>query len=166
MYTSGIRIARAMLAHALVGCTLTALPVAAQTEAAQPPATIADLAWIAGDWSVMNGNQTIEEQWTAPSSNALLGVGRTLAGERMVAFEYLRIEARADGVFYVAQPNGRPPTSFRLTGWDGTTATFENPGHDFPKRIKYTNTGPDALTALVDGGEGTNALTFTYTRSR
>jgi hypothetical protein len=145
----------------LAAGTATA-PAAAQDS----PATIADLNWIAGTWSVANGNQTIEEHWTSAASNAIVGLGRTLAGDRMVAFEYLRIEARADGVFYVAQPNGRAPTSFRLTKWDGQTAVFENPDHDFPKRIMYTKSGNDAVTALVDGGEGTNALTFTYTRIR
>lgn len=154
------------MACAFVASMAMSMPAAAQDATLTARATIADLAWIAGDWSVTMGNQTIQEHWMQPASNALVGMGRTLAGDRMVAFEYLRIEARADGVYYVAQPNGRPPTSFRLTSWDGTTAVFENPEHDFPKRVRYTKTGPDALTAVVDGGEGTDALTFAYTRGR
>jgi hypothetical protein len=31
---------------------------------------------------------------------------------------------------------------------------FENPAHDFPKRIIYRKTADDALTASIDGGEG------------
>jgi hypothetical protein len=87
----------------------------------------------------------------------------------MVAFECLRIEARQNGIFYVAQPNGRPPTSFRLTMIDDSTAVFENPDHDFPKRITYARSGADALTAKVDGGDGgdpSSVLRFTFARVR
>jgi hypothetical protein len=36
----------------------------------------------------------------------LVETSRTLEGDRTVAFEFVRIEARADGVYYVAQPGG------------------------------------------------------------
>ena len=76
--------------------------------------TLADLGWLAGDWQMTKGEQCIEEHWTAPSSNALVGMSRTVAKGRTVSFEFLRIEARADGVYYVAQPDGRPPVDFKL----------------------------------------------------
>jgi len=150
-----------MIAAGLLVAILTA-PGSAVSQETAP--SVADLDWIAGAWSVQSGNQTIEEHWVA-ASNALLGMGRTLSGERMVAFEYLRIETRPEGIFYVAQPSGRPPTSFRLTKLDGTTATFENEANEFPKRVIYSRKSENELTAWVDGGEGSsNALTFTYTR--
>ena len=45
----------------------------------------------------------------------MLAVSRTLKGDRMVAFEFLRIVERDGGLVYIAQPNGRPPTEFTLT---------------------------------------------------
>jgi hypothetical protein len=90
----------------------------------------------------------------AAASNSILAVGRTVQAGRVVFFEYLRIEARADGIVYIAQPLGHPPTEFRLASWDGRTVIFENLGHDFPKRISYTREGEDAITARVDGGAG------------
>ena len=76
--------------------------------------TLADLGWLAGDWQMTSGEQCIEEHWTAPSSNALVGMSRTVTKDRTLSFEFMRIEARADGVYYVAQPNGRPPVDFKL----------------------------------------------------
>jgi len=97
----------------------------------------------------------------------MLAVSRTTAGERTVAFEFLRIEARADGIFYVAQPGGRPPTEFRLTRAAGETAVFENPQHDHPKIIRYSRTGT-TLVAEVEGDEQgkhvKQAFTFTLAR--
>ena len=68
---------------------------------------------------------------------AMLGVSRTITRERMAAFEFLRIETRADGIYYVAQPGGRPPTAFKLTQSTASQAVFENPRHDHPKIITY-----------------------------
>ena len=95
----------------------------------------------------------------------MLGMSRTVAGEKTVEFEYLRIEQRADGLYYVAYPQARcPGTDFKLTRASATEAVFENPQHDFPKRIIYRKTGDDSLTASIDGGENTKAISFAYRR--
>ena len=97
----------------------------------------------------------------------MMGMSRTVAGEKTVEFEYLRIEQRADGVYYVAHPKARcPGTDFKLTKASATEAVFENPQHDFPKRIIYRKTGDDSLTASIDGGEGTKAMSFSFRRMK
>jgi len=110
----------------------------------------------------MKGSLLIEERWTEPASNMMLGVSRTVRGDKVVEFEFLRIEARADGLYYVAQPGGRPPTDFKLTRWDGTEAIFENPRHDFPKRVIYRRMPDNVVTARVDGGAGTKGQEFSF----
>ncbi|HKV33795.1 MAG TPA: DUF6265 family protein [Pyrinomonadaceae bacterium] len=128
--------------------------------------TIADLSWIAGDWQTAPGGRAqIEEHWTSVAGGSMMGVSRTVAGEKTVEFEYLRIEQRADGVYYVAHPKARcPGTDFKLTKVSGSEAVFENPQHDFPKRIIYRKTGDDSLTASIDGGEATKAMSFAFRR--
>jgi hypothetical protein len=126
-----------------------------------PAQTLADLAWLVGSRSVKE-TVLIEERWMEPASNLMLGVSRTVRGDKVVEFEYLRIEARADGLYYVAQPGGRPPTDFKLTKWDGTEALFENPQHDFPRRIIYRK-GPDNIVVVrIDGGAGTRGQDFVF----
>jgi hypothetical protein len=84
----------------------------------------------------------------------MMGVSRTVAGDKTVEFEYLRIEQREDGIYYVAHPKARcPGTDFKLTRASASEAVFENPQHDFPKRIIYRKTD-DGLTASIDAGEG------------
>ena len=127
--------------------------------------TLADISWIAGDWQTEpGGRRQIEEHWTAVAGASMLGMGRTVAGDKTVEFEYLRIEQRADGIYYVAHPKARcPGTDFKLTRASATEAIFENPQHDFPKRIIYRKTD-NGLTASIDGGEGTKAISFAYRR--
>lgn len=134
---------------------------------AQTP-TISDLSWISGDWQTAPGGRAqIEEHWTSVAGGSMLGMSRTVAGEKTAEFEYLRIEQRADGVYYVAHPKARcPGTDFKLTKASATEVVFENPQHDFPKRIIYRKTGTDSLTASIDGGEGTKAMSFPYRRMK
>jgi hypothetical protein len=117
------------------------------------PAGAATLGWLAGEWR-MDGDTRVEEHWTTPEGGKLIGMGRTVAGGKTVFFEYLRIEDRADGTYYVAQPLGRPPTDFKLVRATASEAVFENPAHDFPKRIHYRREADGTLVARVEGDPG------------
>jgi hypothetical protein len=140
----------------LLALFLVLAPLSAQ-QPAEKKTTIADLAWLSGAWVLEHGGTRTEETWSPAASNAILGMSRTLRGDRMVAFEFLRIVQREDGIYYVAQPGGRPATDFKLTSFDGATAIFENPQHDFPKRILYKRNPDGSLTARIDGGAGVSA---------
>jgi hypothetical protein len=128
--------------------------------------TITDLSWISGDWQTAPGGRAqTEEHWTNVAGGSMMGMSRTVAGDKTVEFEYLRIEQRADGVYYVAHPKARcPGTDFKLTKTSATEAVFENPQHDFPKRIIYRKSGDDSLTASIDGGEGTKPMSYSFRR--
>ncbi len=136
------------------------------TSASTQTPTLADISWISGDWQTAPGGRAqIEEHWTNAAGATMMGMSRTVAGEKMVEFEYLRIEQRADGIYYVAHPKARcPGTDFKLTRSSATEAVFENPQHDFPKRIIYRKTADDALTASIDGGEGTKSMSYAFKR--
>ncbi|HVQ37222.1 MAG TPA: DUF6265 family protein [Pyrinomonadaceae bacterium] len=139
-------------------------PTLAAATLIEPATTIAELGWISGDWQTAAGGQVrIEEHWTAPAAGTMMGVGRTIAGGKTVEFEYLRIEQRGEEIFYVASPKGRcPATDFKLTKLAAQEATFENPEHDFPKRVIYRKNSDGSLTANIDGGAGTKSMSFAY----
>ncbi|MDA1266856.1 MAG: DUF6265 family protein [Planctomycetota bacterium] len=127
-------------------------------------ATIADLAWLAGAWVGTRGSSSLEERWSPPGGGAMLGVSRTIRGDKMVAFEYLRVVERDGGLVYVAQPGGSSPTEFVLTELGTQRAVFENPRHDSPQRIVYELSAEGALSAtigFIHGGRGTR---FEFTR--
>ena len=130
--------------------------------------SISDLSWMSGDWqSPAGGRSQVEEHWTKPAGASMMGMSRTVVGEKTAEFEYLRIEQRTDGIYYVAHPKARcPGTDFKLTRSSASEAVFENPQHDFPKRIIYRRTGDDSLTASIDGGEGTKSTTFPMQRMK
>ena len=95
----------------------------------------------------------------------VLGWGRATRGETLLSFEVLRLEATDDGVFYVAAPSGRPPTRFRLVESSEGFAAFENPEHDDPRRIAYTQGPGGRLSARLSpelGADATPTLGFDF----
>lgn len=145
--------------------TLMALALAAPL-LAEGPAKAEDFRWIAGQWSGNVGKARADEQWMTPAGGTMLGVGRVVAGPKMVQFEFLRIEERADGVYYVAQPYGRPPTDFKLTRHEPNLAVFENPQHDHPKIITYRLTADGTLEATIEGEPRGKKSKSTFTMKR
>ncbi len=112
-------------------------------------AGIDDLDWLAGAWAGTRGTSSIEERWSPPRGGAMLGVSRTVKSGKMSAFEFLRIVERDGGLVYIAQPNGAPPTEFVLTEVGKTRAVFDNPRHDYPKRIVYELSAEGALSTMT-----------------
>ena len=119
----------------------------------QTAPSIDGLHWIAGAWEGKIGAASSEEHWIGPKGGAMLGVSRTIAGGRMVAFEFLRIVQRGPDIFYIAQPGGRPATEFKLTRSTDREAVFENPMHDHPKIIHYRLEPDGSLLARIEGDE-------------
>jgi hypothetical protein len=117
------------------------------------------LRFLEGNWRGESDKARIEEHWIEAAGGTMLGVSRTIVSGKTVAFEFLRIESREDGVYYVAQPNGRPPTDFKLTQVSAREAVFENPQHDHPKIIRY-RLGDGTLAAEVEGDEGKQEFRF------
>ena len=121
---------------------LLALPLAAGD------ASVDDLAWMSGHWS----NGEVEELWLAPKGNLMLGMSRTVRKNGRTAFEFVRIAQTEDGIGYIAQPGGKPPTTFKLVESKPGRVVFTNPEHDFPRRIVY-ELRDGKLCARVDDGK-------------
>ena len=145
-----------------------AAPIAPLAQA--PAAAIADLAWLEGHWTGDSGPLRMEEIWTSADGGALVGLHKDVATKdgaaRMVSFEFLRIERGADGIAYVAQPGGRPPTRFPLVEAGARRVVFANSAHEFPQRILYWLDDAGALHARIEGPKGgrTVGQEWTWTR--
>ncbi len=121
------------------------------TFAEDPPPNLSRLAWLAGCWERASGERVTHETWMAPLGGSMLGVSRTVKGDRTTAWEHLRIEVREGEVFYVAFPSGQAETAFRLIEQSESVSLFANPEHDFPKRIRYTDQGAGKALVQIEG---------------
>jgi hypothetical protein len=131
-------------------CRLTIILAALVTNAVAQAQELNQFAWIAGGWAGTQDGVEMEEFWTPPKGTSMLGLHRDVVGDKTVSFEFLRIEKTAEDLVYIAQPQGRPPTRFRLVESSQNRAVFENRMHDFPQRIIYWLEG-DTLHARIEG---------------
>lgn len=126
---------------ALAACGAPPPPVPAATE----------LGWLVGTWTTTDGDLTTTERWAPLPDGALLGSGY-LGGEQVLVFaEALAIVDGPDGRALVAWPSRQAPTAFPLVLQGPDEVAFENPAHDFPRRIAYRRTDPDTLEVTASG---------------
>ncbi len=144
--------------HTPLGLAAVATLSLAASAAPQPIA----LDWFAGHWCADRNGSHIEEQWLAPRGDVMLGLSRTVQGAKTASFEFLRIEWR-DGVpSYLAQPQGDPAVAFQWVAGGADWARFENPRHDFPRRVAYRRTAGGLHAEIAGPGEGGKELVIPF----
>ena len=119
---------------------------------------LAPLAWVHGCWEGKVNQRDFREEWLPLAGDVMIGVSQTTLRGKTVDFEYLRLEPRPEGVFYIAAPGGKNEAAFRLaaqTTADGgdEVFTFVNSatGVDYPQRIIYRRATEGWLYATVEG---------------
>ncbi len=133
-------------AMALIGMLAMGAPAPAQPAAEPLPR------WMAGCWSGAVRGTVVTERWVVADPATMIGTSHTVKGQSVSEFEFLRVVVKGGVATYIAQPGGAPPTSFAATAHTTRAITFENPAHDFPKRIGYERVDATHLTAWIDGG--------------
>ncbi|MBT8477274.1 MAG: hypothetical protein KJO06_00045 [Gemmatimonadetes bacterium] len=122
---------------------------AAEGEVAASP--VNELAWLAGCWKHEEPGFRRDEQWMRPGGGTMIGMSRSVAEDRTVEHEYLRIEMREGRLAYVASPSGQGEAAFVSIEITDRTAVFEAPEHDFPQRIAYERMSPRSVLAWIEG---------------
>ena len=87
----------------------------------------------------------------APRGGSMLGMSRTVAGDRTSEFEFMRIREEHGKLVFTARPSGQDEASFASIELTGSGVVFENAAHDFPQRIIYRLNGDGSLLARIEG---------------
>ncbi len=125
--------------------------------------SIEDLNWMKGCWRTEVLGREITEVWTAPPAPVMLGTAVTRRDAGNVFWEQLRIEERDGALALIAMPGGAAPVRFEMTEIGEDHVVFENPAHDYPKRIVYSRMGR-MLTARVSGLSHVLGEAYAYRR--
>lgn len=122
------------------------------------------LGWLEGTWLRTNSQagQSGIERWFKSSPSELQGYGVTFKGQDTLFVEKLHIIINEDRLYYVADvPENQQPVYFKLTEITKSGFIFENPDHDFPKKIAYQEEN-GVLKATVSGNN--KSLEFLFVR--
>jgi hypothetical protein len=122
-----------------------------------------------GTWKMNTKRGVICEEWKKMNKNHLQSKGYMIKGSDTVVNERVALTKTKEGVFYtstVEEQNNKQPVAFKMTKAENNMFVFENPQHDFPKRIVYKFITADSMHAFVDDGndESKKRQNFYYKR--
>lgn len=146
-----------------LAAALAAASVLAADEKTSPKAKLADLEWLAGDWTSEDQGMAFDETWLAPRGDSMFAVSRMVQGQATNMCELSAIEETADGLVFRIRHFSRSLEPWKMDAAGPLTmkcvesaekkVVFEDAAKDFPRRISYERKG-DALTARLEGEKG------------
>lgn len=124
-----------------------------------------------GKWIMNTKNGAIGEEWIKLNSHYLQNRGYMIRGSDTIITERVALRNTKEGIFFtstVEDQNRQQPVAFQLTSSGNNTFVFENPGHDYPKRISYQFINKDSLYAWIDDGKEIpeKKSSFRYSRNK
>lgn len=130
--------------------------------------TIEGFSGMAGCWERKDDakKSLISEQWMKPAGTSIFGVGRTVKNSTTTGWEFMRIEKREDGIYFVSRPKENvEDTAFKMISSTAGEFVFENREHDFPQRVIYRLKGT-AMTGRVEGNNNGKFLGIDFPMAR
>lgn len=125
---------------------------------------IKDLAWMEGRWVCRQKGDLLEEIWSAPSGDCMVGMFRWMKGDKVWMYELMTIIVDGDEIVFrlkhfdrkmVGWEEKDKSISAKLTKVSERRAVFGGPDGG---RFEYRLDGKDGLTVQVGGGEGSGRV--------
>jgi hypothetical protein len=110
--------------------------------------------WLIGNWANKMPDGNLTENWHKVNDSLFHGESYFVTGRDTVFSETVILDEIAGKMAYtvtVPNQNDAKPVRFDLTSITDKEMIFENPGHDFPNKIVYTQVKPDSLVAVIYG---------------
>jgi len=117
--------------------------------------------FLEGTWKAED--KEIYEHWDKLNDNMLKGFGYKIKDKQWQVSEYLDISQNKKQIFYTATvttQNQGKSIPFKLTVSDSKNFTFENPKHDFPKKIVYQKLSDTEFLVQVSGDASQRSFSY------
>ena len=134
------------------------------------------LHWIQGAWGKTDGEDVLDEVWSAPSGDSMMGVFRWTKGGKVSLFELLTITIDDGRLVFRFRHFSREQVpwegkddalTFYLKSIRDGEVVFENPKQDDMNRFMFRRVGSDKLLVRVEGhheGKPSSVMEFLYKR--
>lgn len=120
---------------------------------------VSGLAWMAGRWRGEADSTRLEEHWSTPAGDCMMGMFRAVRSGHVRAYEFMSLEQDMGGVLLrikrydpglVGKEEREKSLLFRLARSSGKEAVFEYEGPESPKRLTYRRAGRDSMYVRLE----------------
>jgi hypothetical protein len=110
--------------------------------------------WLLGKWQSKSTDGYLQETWKKVNDSTFKATSYYIKEEDTLHFETITLQQKGEELTYSAAVKGQnddKPVAFKLTTATEKQLVFENPKHDYPQKISYTQTTPNNLVAKISG---------------
>ncbi len=110
--------------------------------------------WLIGSWKGVIGEGVSVENWYKQDDSTYAGAGLFIKGNVNLSEESVKLYQRGKDLYYeptVKGQNDGKPITFKMISITPKKMVFENPQHDFPQKITYTQMTDDSMVATISG---------------
>lgn len=122
-----------------------------------PQKAMEDLQQLVGDWRTDVKKDKYNAEVWQPDSAGYGGTGVKVKNEKTVFEEFLRLRIKDGTLYYgvrIPKQNKGEWVDFAMTEHSANSWLFENPAHDFPKKLRYELIDENTLHIKVSGKDG------------
>lgn len=150
----------------------------ADLQTASAKEQLKSLHWIQGTWGKTDGEDVLDEVWSAPSGDSMMGVFRWTKSGKVSLFELLTITIDDGRLVFRFRHFSREQVpwegkddalTFYLKNIKQDEVVFENPKQDDMNRFMFRRVGSDKLLVRVEGhheGKPPSVMEFLYKRGK
>ncbi len=106
-----------------------------------------------GTWKTETRRGAIYEEWKKESATLMKGRSYKFKDADSLVLENVSLAQELKDVFYIPvtiNQNNQKPVKFKMASSGNNKFVFENPAHDYPKRIVYEIVNADSVHAFID----------------
>jgi hypothetical protein len=133
---------------------LTTILIFTSCEKSKEVSKIVVADWLLGKWENNSDGGNLSETWEKVNDSIFIGESYFVKGKDTLHSEKIQMKQKGDNLFYIAtvkgQNNGKPVT-FIHNDTIVKQLVFENPKHDFPQKISYSQITKDSIVIEISG---------------
>ncbi|MFV8392631.1 DUF6265 family protein [Flavobacterium sp. LB2P6] len=110
--------------------------------------------WLLGNWENKSADGNLSETWKKVNDSTFQAESYFIKEKDTLHFETITLQQKGEELTYNAAVKGQNNdklVSFKLTTATDKQLVFENPKHDYPQKISYTQITPENLAAKITG---------------
>ncbi|PJJ09016.1 hypothetical protein CLU83_2332 [Flavobacterium sp. 1] len=110
--------------------------------------------WLLGKWETKTDDGNLSESWKRINDSTFQAESFFIKEKDTLHFETITLQQKGEELFYNATVKGQnenKAVTFKMTIGTQKQLVFENPKHDYPQKITYTQINKDSLVASIYG---------------